>query len=155
MSWNFCPDYKPGKMFTNPCKVNIWYNRKFFIIPRDWIDLFRHLKVICFHRFYSISSSSRVHNESVHVTAVVVEYETPTGRKNKVHIFYYIIIKWLFAVRLSKPVKFDLDPNYRGTILNFWPWGVMLSAFQVDRPTNFCLRIVWKPASPWVSMHTF
>merc|ERR1719356_1594857 len=34
-------------------------------------------------RFYSISSSSRVHNESVHVTAVVVEYETPTGRKNK------------------------------------------------------------------------
>lgn len=34
-------------------------------------------------RFYSISSSSRVHNESIHVTAVVVEYDTPTGRRNK------------------------------------------------------------------------
>lgn len=34
-------------------------------------------------RFYSISSSSRVHPNSIHVTAVVVEYDTPTGRKNK------------------------------------------------------------------------
>lgn len=34
-------------------------------------------------RFYSISSSSRVHNGSIHVTAVVVEYDTPTGRTNK------------------------------------------------------------------------
>jgi NADPH-ferrihemoprotein reductase len=33
-------------------------------------------------RFYSISSSSRLHSEDVHVTAVVVEYETKTGRKN-------------------------------------------------------------------------
>jgi NADPH-ferrihemoprotein reductase len=34
-------------------------------------------------RFYSISSSSRVHKERIHVTAVVVEYDTKTGRKNK------------------------------------------------------------------------
>merc|ERR1719369_504493 len=34
-------------------------------------------------RFYSISSSSKVHKETVHVTAVVIEYETPTGRTNK------------------------------------------------------------------------
>ena len=33
-------------------------------------------------RFYSISSSAKVHKESVHVTAVVIEYETPTGRTN-------------------------------------------------------------------------
>jgi len=33
-------------------------------------------------RFYSISSSAKVHKESVHVTAVVIEYETPTGRRN-------------------------------------------------------------------------
>ncbi len=34
-------------------------------------------------RFYSISSSSRVHPESIHITGVVVEYETKTGRTNK------------------------------------------------------------------------
>ena len=41
-------------------------------------------------RFYSISSSSRVHKERIHVTAVVVEYETKTGRKN-----YGVCTKWL------------------------------------------------------------
>merc|ERR1711997_260651 len=41
-------------------------------------------------RFYSISSSSRVHKERIHVTAVVVEYETNTGRKN-----YGVCTKWL------------------------------------------------------------
>ncbi len=34
-------------------------------------------------RFYSISSSSRVFPESIHITGVVVEYETSTGRTNK------------------------------------------------------------------------
>ncbi len=34
-------------------------------------------------RFYSISSSSRVHKDRIHITAVVIEYETPTGRTNQ------------------------------------------------------------------------
>lgn len=34
-------------------------------------------------RYYSISSSPKLHSTSVHITAVVVEYKTPTGRVNK------------------------------------------------------------------------
>jgi NADPH-ferrihemoprotein reductase len=34
-------------------------------------------------RFYSISSSSRVHPETIHITGVVVEYKTKTNRVNK------------------------------------------------------------------------
>lgn len=34
-------------------------------------------------RFYSISSSSRVHPETIHITGVVVEYKTKTDRVNK------------------------------------------------------------------------
>ena len=34
-------------------------------------------------RFYSISSSPKIHPESVHVTAVMIEYSTPTNRVNK------------------------------------------------------------------------
>uniref|UniRef100_A0A673IHY9 NADPH--cytochrome P450 reductase n=1 Tax=Sinocyclocheilus rhinocerous TaxID=307959 RepID=A0A673IHY9_9TELE len=34
-------------------------------------------------RYYSIASSSKVHPNSIHICAVVVEYETKTGRVNK------------------------------------------------------------------------
>ncbi|XP_067393898.1 NADPH--cytochrome P450 reductase [Emydura macquarii macquarii] len=34
-------------------------------------------------RYYSIASSSKVHPNSIHICAVVVEYETKTGRMNK------------------------------------------------------------------------
>ena len=34
-------------------------------------------------RFYSISSSSRIHPDHIHITGVVVEYQTTTGRTNK------------------------------------------------------------------------
>lgn len=34
-------------------------------------------------RFYSISSSPKLHPETVHITAVVVQYKTPTGRVNR------------------------------------------------------------------------
>ena len=43
-----------------------------------------------YFRFYSISSSSRVNPESIHITGVVVEYDTPTGRRNK-----GVATKWL------------------------------------------------------------
>ena len=34
-------------------------------------------------RYYSISSSPKLYPTSIHITAVIVEYETPTGRVNK------------------------------------------------------------------------
>ncbi|XP_066431222.1 NADPH--cytochrome P450 reductase isoform X2 [Eleutherodactylus coqui] len=34
-------------------------------------------------RYYSIASSSKVHSNSIHICAVVVEYESKTGRQNK------------------------------------------------------------------------
>lgn len=34
-------------------------------------------------RYYSISSSPKVYPKSIHITAVLVNYETPTGRVNK------------------------------------------------------------------------
>lgn len=34
-------------------------------------------------RYYSISSSAKMHPDSIHITAVVIEYETKTGRTNR------------------------------------------------------------------------
>ena len=41
-------------------------------------------------RFYSISSSGRVHKDRIHITAIVVEYKTRTGRTN-----YGVCTTWL------------------------------------------------------------
>ena len=66
-----------------------------------------------------------------------------------------IIIKWLFAVRLSKIENYDLDPNYRGAILNFWPWGVKLSAIRLIDPLTFAWGLFESQLPPGVPMHTF
>ena len=57
-------------------------------------------------RFYSISSSSRVHNDSVHITAVVVEYKTKSGRTNK-----GVATKWLQPKVPSVVVSEDENAN--------------------------------------------
>ena len=54
-------------------------------------------------RFYSISSSNRVHKESIHVTAVVIEYETKTGRQNN-----GVCTKWMKPMIPTLPAT---DPN--------------------------------------------
>ena len=59
-------------------------------------------------RFYSISSSSRTHKESIHVTAVVIEYETKTGRQNN-----GVCTKWLKPMipTLPPPNPDDVDED--------------------------------------------
>lgn len=43
------------------------------------LELLPHLQ----SRYYSISSSPKMYPDSIHITAVLVEYETKTGRTNK------------------------------------------------------------------------
>ncbi|KYM97854.1 PREDICTED: NADPH--cytochrome P450 reductase isoform X2 [Cyphomyrmex costatus] len=50
-------------------------------------------------RYYSISSSPMVHPTSIHITAVVVEYKTPTGRINK-----GVTTSWLKEKHPSNPL---------------------------------------------------
>ncbi|XP_043473063.1 NADPH--cytochrome P450 reductase isoform X1 [Leptopilina heterotoma] len=49
-------------------------------------------------RYYSISSSPKLHPTTVHITAVVVEYKTPTGRINK-----GVTTSWLREKHPSEP----------------------------------------------------
>jgi NADPH-ferrihemoprotein reductase len=44
-------------------------------------------------RYYSISSSSKLHPTTVHITAVLVQYETPTGRTNNGVCTTYLKLK--------------------------------------------------------------
>ncbi|XP_050457452.1 NADPH--cytochrome P450 reductase isoform X3 [Cataglyphis hispanica] len=52
-------------------------------------------------RYYSISSSPKLHPTSIHITAVVVEYKTPTGRINK-----GVTTNWLKEKHPSDPPCF-------------------------------------------------
>lgn len=51
-------------------------------------------------RYYSISSSPKVSPECIHITAVLVEYQTPTGRTNK-----GVATHWLSKKRPDNGVK--------------------------------------------------
>ncbi|XP_076045478.1 cytochrome P450 reductase [Oratosquilla oratoria] len=53
-------------------------------------------------RYYSISSSSKVYPSSIHITAVVVKYETPTGRTN-----HGVATTWLHNMKPNN------DKSYR------------------------------------------
>merc|ERR1719510_1807715 len=61
-------------------------------------------------RLYSISSSSKVHIDSLHITAVVVEYVTKTGRKNN-----GVCTKWLQLMGSNSMgksyLRHDMVPN--------------------------------------------
>ena len=76
-------------------------------------------------RFYSISSSGRVHKESIDVTAVVVEYKTKTGRTNN-----GVCTKWL-----QKMIPSQKENNNESQIEFKVPCYVRRSQFRLpNRP---------------------
>ncbi|XP_028855640.1 NADPH--cytochrome P450 reductase-like isoform X2 [Denticeps clupeoides] len=66
-------------------------------------------------RYYSIASSSKVHPDSIHICAVVVEYETKTGRLNK-----GVATNWLKS-------KMPADNGHKATV----PMYVRKSQFRL------------------------
>jgi len=54
-------------------------------------------------RYYSISSSPKIYSTSVHITAVLVEYETPTKRTNK-----GVATGWLQTLKVTEDEKLQV-----------------------------------------------
>uniref|UniRef100_A0A672PJG6 NADPH--cytochrome P450 reductase n=1 Tax=Sinocyclocheilus grahami TaxID=75366 RepID=A0A672PJG6_SINGR len=72
-------------------------------------------------RYYSIASSSKVHPNSIHICAVVVEYETKTGRVNK-----GVTTNWLKS-------KMPTDNGHKATV----PMYIRKSQFRLPfKSTN-------------------
>ncbi|XP_051534477.1 NADPH--cytochrome P450 reductase-like isoform X1 [Myxocyprinus asiaticus] len=77
-------------------------------------------------RYYSISSSSKVHPNSIHICAVVVEYETKTGRVNK-----GVATNWL-------KTKIPTDNGHKATV----PMYIRKSQFRLPfKSTNPVIMI--------------
>jgi len=61
-------------------------------------------------RYYSISSSNKVHPKSIHLTAVYIEYKTPTNR-----LVQGVATSWLKSKQITEtsemPDEFPLDAN--------------------------------------------
>nr|XP_020861304.1 NADPH--cytochrome P450 reductase isoform X2 [Phascolarctos cinereus] len=78
-------------------------------------------------RYYSIASSSKVHTNSIHICAVVVEYETKAGRVNK-----GVATNWL---RAKEPA---LENGHKATV----PMFVRKSQFRLPfKPTTPVIMI--------------
>ncbi|XP_057207943.1 P450 (cytochrome) oxidoreductase b isoform X2 [Triplophysa rosa] len=77
-------------------------------------------------RYYSIASSSKVHPNSIHICAVVVEYETKTGRVNK-----GVATNWLKN-------KMQTDNGHKATV----PMYIRKSQFRLPfKSTNPVIMI--------------